>query len=164
MKIYNLKHSRFLFFLSISVTILAAGSCDTRRLYDQSISIPEVGWHKDSLVYFQVNIDDSTGLYNFYINLRHSDSYRNSNFYLFLNSRLPNNQITRDTIELILADRTGKWLGNGFGSIKDNQILVRKNLRFPLTGEYLFSIEQGMRTETLVGITDIGIRIEYEKE
>nr|NQU93868.1 gliding motility lipoprotein GldH [Bacteroidota bacterium] len=147
-------------FFAILLFILSG--CDTQRLYDQSLSIPDDGWHKDSATYFQVNVDDTIGLYNFYINLRHSAAYRFSNFYLFLNSELPNGNITRDTIELILADHTGKWLGKGFGSIKDNQVLVRKNLRFPLKGTYKFSIEQGMRKDLLKGIKDVGIRVEHE--
>jgi gliding motility-associated lipoprotein GldH len=83
--------------------------------------------------------------------------------YLFLNTRLPNSNLTRDTIELVLADVNGKWLGKGFGAIKDNQIPVRNNLIFPIKGEYIFGIEQAMREETLVGLVDIGIRVEQAK-
>lgn len=92
--------------------------------------------------------------------MRHADSYKFSNLYLFINSYFPGGSHTRDTIELILADHTGKWYGSGFGNIKEYQVLIRKGVVFPVTGVYKIGIEQGMRENNLLGIEDIGIRIE----
>ena len=86
--------------------------------------------------------------------------YAYRNLYLFLTTRLPNNNRTRDTLELILADPQGNWLGKGFGALHDNQILVRRNLSFPLAGRYTFSLQQAMRQDVLEGVADVGIRIE----
>lgn len=146
------------FFLGI--TLLVFASCDPARVYDQSRTIPETGWNQDSLAVFDVEISDTAIPYNFYINLRHTTDYRYRNFYLFLNTMFPNGRMSRDTIELILADKTGKWLGSGFGSIKDLQIPVRRNLRFPNPGTYQFQIEQGMREKNLEDIKNVGLRIE----
>ena len=134
--------------------------CDPGRLYDQSKSIPDSGWHKDSVAEFFVKVDDTLQAYNFYITIRNNDNYSYRNFHFFLNTKLPNGNNTCDTIELILANIEGKWLGKGFGSVKDNQIPIRKNLLFPLKGTYAFKIEQGMRQEKLEGLVDIGIRVE----
>lgn len=136
-------------------------ACDANRFYDQSLDLPASGWHQDSIAGFTVHVEDTTKPYNFYITLRNNDEYPYRNFYLFLSTRLPNNNLTRDTIELILADKEGKWLGKGFGAIKDNQIQIRQNLVFPISGPYHFRIQQAMRQETLKGILDVGIRIEY---
>lgn len=135
-------------------------SCDRNRFYDRSVSIPGNGWHKDSTALFNVDVKDTVGLYRVLINLRNNNDYLYNNFYLFLNSTLPNGDLARDTIELILADRTGKWLGRGFGRIKDNQVEVRYGLRFPQKGNYTFEIEQAMRDTILAGIVNVGIRIE----
>ncbi len=145
------------------IMILAAlYSCDKKRFFDESAKIPANGWHKDSAAVFDVNVTDTLQFYKFFINLRHNDNYRYSNFYLFLNTRVPNNLHTRDTIEMILADFTGKWLGKGFGTLRDHQILIRDNLRFPHKGTYHFTIEQAMREEVLKGIENIGIRVERQ--
>ena len=66
----------------------------------------------------------------------------------------------RDTIECILADNSGKWLGEGSGDIWDNQILFKKGVRFRKTGTYRFTLEQAMRVENLPLIMDVGMRIE----
>jgi gliding motility-associated lipoprotein GldH len=152
---------RIIIFVLIVPWAFLLWSCDANRFYDQSLELPSTGWHKDSIAGFEVRVEDTVRPYNFYISIRNTDDYPFRNFYLFLSTRLPNNNETRDTLELILADKDGKWLGKGFGAIKDNQIIIRENLLFPLAGSYHFKIEQAMRRDILPGISDIGIRIEY---
>jgi len=118
----------------------------------------------DSTARLEVEIDDTIQSFSFFINVRNNDNYPYRNLYLFLNSLLPGGERARDTIELLLADRSGKWLGKGFGQLKDNQIKVRSDLRFPTKGTYLFEIEHAMRDTVLTGIENIGIRIEYMDE
>lgn len=145
----------------ILFVVIMLWSCDANRFYDQSLALPSTGWHKDSIAGFEVHVEDTARPYNFYITIRNDDAYPYRNFYLFLSTTLPNNNETRDTLELILASKQGKWLGNGFGAVKDNQIKIRENLLFPIGGSYHFRIEQAMRQDVLPGISDIGIRIEY---
>lgn len=152
---------KFLAGLAMISVFLMLWSCDANRFYDQSLELPEDGWHKDSTAGFTVQVEDTTKAYDFFITLRNNDDYPYRNFYLFMITTLPNQNMTRDTLELILADRQGKWLGKGFGAVKDNQIMVRKDLLFPLSGTYHFMIQQAMRQEKLKGITDVGIRITY---
>jgi gliding motility-associated lipoprotein GldH len=143
--------------------IIFLGACSQASVYDRSIEISESGWHEDTIAVFDdVIISDTISLFNFYINLRHTDDYRYSNFYLFLNTTLPNGSTSSDTIELVLADASGKWYGKGFGHIKDNRVLVRENLVFPLEGDYYFTIVQAMREDDklLEGVKSVGIRIE----
>lgn len=152
---------------SIFLVMVFLASCGRSSVYDQSLEIDESGWHEDSIMVFDdVMITDTVSPFNFYINLRHSEDYRYSNFYLFLNTTLPNGHTSRDTIELLLADNSGKWFGNGFGHIKDNRVLVRNGLVFPLTGNYKFTIEQAMREDDQVieEVKNIGIRVEGGNE
>ena len=98
--------------------------------------------------------------YAFYLNLRHLENYRYSNFYMFLHTTFPNGSQTHDTIECILAYPDGRWIGKGSGSMRTSKILLNNNLQFPLKGNYHFEIEQAMRDAELKGITDIGVRFE----
>lgn len=149
-------------FYILIIVLTALNSCDKKRFFDESTKIPVNGWHKDSAAAFHLEISDTLQFYKFFINLRHNDNYRYSNFYLFLNTRLPNGTHTRDTIEMTLADFTGKWVGKGFGTLRDNQILIRENLRFPRKGIYHFTVEQAMREEVLKGVENVGIRVERQ--
>jgi len=154
-----MKKQRRITFISL-IFLMALMSCDPARIYDESFNIDDARWSRDSIYHFEVNIVDSIQLNNFYINIRNNTDYPYSNIYLFVTTTFPNGHSTTDTIECILADKGGKWLGNGSGRIKDNQIMLQQALRFPLTGVYHFMLEQGMRDKKLKGIEDIGIRIE----
>jgi gliding motility-associated lipoprotein GldH len=142
--------------------ILALTSCDSKRVYEKNVDIPEYIWDKDKPIYFDVPITDTVSFHNVYINIRNASGYGFSNIYLFLDTKYPNNTISRDTIECILADPSGKWLGNGSGDIWDNQILFKKNVRFKQLGTYKFRYEQAMRMPKLPMIMDVGLRIEKQ--
>jgi gliding motility-associated lipoprotein GldH len=68
--------------------------------------------------------------------------------------------MSNDTLDCILADEKGKWLGSGIGDIYDNQIPFKRNVRFPLPGTYSFEIQQGTRKDDIPLIMDVGLRIE----
>lgn len=167
MTIYKMNKIPRTFFKPFLACLLFASiflvSCGRSSVYDRSLEIDEAGWHEDTIMVFDdVIITDTVSPFNFYINLRHSEDYRYSNFYLFLNTTLPNGHTSRDTIELLLADNTGKWFGKGFGHFKDNRVLVREGLVFPLKGNYKFTIEQAMREEdqVLEEVKNVGIRVD----
>jgi gliding motility-associated lipoprotein GldH len=65
-----------------------------------------------------------------------------------------------DTVQVTLANSKGKWLGNGIGNVWQNQISLLKQVKLLETGSYQVSVTQGMRHDTLKGISDIGVRVE----
>ncbi len=137
-------------------------SCNTKTVFDQSVQLPSEGWYKNDAVSFNVNISDSLTNYIFGLNIRNTTDYRYSNLYIFLITEFPNGNISHDTIECILANKEGKWLGKGWGNIKENKIILKSGIRFPLAGNYKFLIHQAMRVDTLTGISDMGLNIVTE--
>ncbi len=151
-------NKRYLLILIFGLVLFVA--CDPNRVYDKSKKITEGNWKIGEIIKFDVDIHDTLSYHNFYINIRNKSTYPYRNLFLFLNTVFPDNRIARDTLECILADEKGNWLGNGLGDLKDNQILFRKGVRFPHSGMYSFELEHAMYDSTLTGISDIGIRIE----
>jgi gliding motility-associated lipoprotein GldH len=151
-----------IYICALFVALLAVTACDSKRVYEQNIDIPDYIWDKDNPIYFDVEIKDTVSLHNVYINIRNASGYGYSNIYLFLDTKYPDNTMSRDTIECILADASGKWLGDGSGDIWDNQILFKKNVRFKQVGTYKFRYEQAMRMPKLPMIMDVGLRIEKQ--
>ncbi len=145
--------------LLLLVFLITCSSCNLNSIYNENVSLKDTKWDKDALVSFNVIISDSLANYDFYLNLRNTTDYRYSNLYLFLMTRFPNGNISRDTIEIVLADNKGRWLGKGWSNLKENNILLKKGLRFPLSGNYVFFMQQAMRVDTLEGIHDIGLQI-----
>jgi len=151
---------RFLGFIIITL-FFGATSCDQNRYFEQNSEIHDESWTYGDIKKFQVDIDDTNSLFNFYLNVRNTTVYPFANLYVFVETTFPDSIMARDTIELQLASRNGDWLGSGYGKFKYNQFILRKGMRFVQRGSYSFSIEQGMRTEVLEGISDVGIRLEY---
>ena len=149
--------------LQILITILVLtvfSSCDRNLIFEKYQPISENGWHKDSLAIFNIPVTDTLQNHNLYINIRNDIEYKYSNLWLFIEINQPGEIGIADTLELILADPKGKWLGDGFGGIKTRQVKYKGGVFFPVSGEYKINIQHGMRDELLEGITDIGFRVE----
>ena len=150
---------RTLYFLAIAFLM---ASCSNDTLYNESIVIPEAKWDNDMIPFFDVTVNDTLTDYAFYLNIRHLENYRYSNLYVFMHTTFPNGNVTHDTIECILAMPDGRWMGKGSGTMRSANVLLNPALRFPLSGEYHFEIEQAMREKELRGITDIGLCFEKQ--
>ncbi|WP_163715923.1 gliding motility lipoprotein GldH [Mangrovibacterium lignilyticum] len=151
---------KFKFWLIIVLFFAVLLACDRQKEFEAYQSLDTSGWNKDSLVVFTVEFEDTLSSHNLYLNVRNSGDYQFSNLWLFVHIKSPDGTLLTDTLEFQLADPSGKWTGSGIGDLFDNQFTYKDNIYFPLPGKYEFSIQQGMRSETLKGIRDIGIRIE----
>lgn len=147
-------------FLIISFILILISSCDNNRVFEAYKEIPQSNWSKDSLVTFDIPVTDTIQNHNLYINVRNDISYNFSNLWLFVKINEPGGTAVTDTLEVLLADQSGRWLGDGFGGIKNQQIAYKGNVFFPISGDYKIVIQHGMREEPLKGITDIGFRVE----
>ena len=157
---HNLNRMKYFFLL---IAFFLQG-CDANRLFDENKKIDNSIWQKDKPLIFQVQINDTVAPHNVYINVRNAGVYPFSNLFMFINTRLPEGQLFRDTIEIMLQTPDGKWLGDGLGDIWDNRILFKPNVRFPQAGEYTFELYHAMRIDPLPGIMDAGIRIEKAQQ
>ncbi|HLN94986.1 MAG TPA: gliding motility lipoprotein GldH [Flavobacterium sp.] len=144
-------------------------SCDDTRFFDEYKSVG-TAWHKDSVVTFSVRQDDTTHPYNLFVNIRDNDDYKFSNLFLIVAMQQPNGLTHVDTLEYQMANPDGTLMGDGFSSIKENKLYYKEKVRFPLKGEYKFSIRQAVRptgkvdgVTELEGITEVGLRIESIK-
>lgn len=135
-------------------------SCDSSKYYEEFVPIPDDTWNREKILSFDVNISDTSTAYNIYIYVRNLSRYEYSNLYLFVTAHSPDGYMVRDTIETILADESGKWLGQGAASIFTLKYPYRTHIRFPVRGIYTFDLEQAMRVQDLKFISDMGLRIE----
>ena len=140
---------------------MALASCTTDSFNKRTV-IPEAEWRQEERIAFDVDINDTLSPYLFGIGLRHLENYRYSNLFVFLHTKMPNGNVTHDTIECTLATPEGHWIGKSSGSMRDLLVPLNESLLFPLTGSYHFEIEQAMREPVLKGISDIGLFIEKQ--
>ena len=145
-------------------------SCNSNVVFSEYKSLPEdEGWAKKNKIAFEVDIEDTESRHDIYVNVRNADTYMYRNLFMFLETKYPDGQTKMDTLEVLLADEKGNWMGSGAGDLWDNSILFKKNTKFPLKGKYTFTFEQAMRfgdqttIDPLPFIMDVGITIEKSK-
>jgi gliding motility-associated lipoprotein GldH len=139
-------------------------SCTDDRFYEVNLPVANSEWYADDVKKFEVEITDTLAKYDFFINVRNTGAYQYANLFLFINTTFPDEKVSRDTVEIILAEPSGRWLGKGSGSVYDNRVLFKRNVIFPASGVYTFELEQAMRTRVLPEIMDVGLRIEKKEE
>ena len=142
-----------------ALTACMATACDNGAIYQQTHEMAQQQWDKNEVVYFDYYATDTVSLYDIVVDLRSTDEYAYQNFWLFCNSYSPNKGVYRDTLECVLADNDGRWIGDGRGSIHHLPVSYMHRVKFPVAGKYRFELIQGMRQNTLKGIADVGIRI-----
>lgn len=148
------------YFVIIALVSFFILSCNTDRVYQKYNEIPNNVWNVENIVDFNFDIEDTITRYNMFLHVRHSGHYPFKNLWLFTTTTAPNGYFSVDTVEVILCDDAGKWLGDGLGDIWDNKIAFKKNIRFPMVGNYKLQVEQAMRFKKIPGIMDIGLSIE----
>jgi len=122
---YKMKY--ILAFIVIATTVTA---CDSDRVYDKFKDIKDGIWNKVETIKFDVSIDDTIPYHKVFINVRNKSIYKFSNLYIFLNTTYPDGKTSRDTIDCLLADDKGKWLGKGLGDLKDCRYLLKNRVKF----------------------------------
>jgi len=150
---------RRLFLVTMLLVVLLAG-CDSNGVTDTYSKLGVEGWSESDKQHFTFEIDDPNILYNIWLKVRNDNSYSYSNLWLFVHMVPPSGEVVTDTVQILLADSRGRWLGKGFSGIFENRFAFRQQLLFPEKGTYSLEIKHGMRTPILKGISHVGLRVE----
>ena len=134
-----------LFFLAVGFV-----SCQNENKKEIYHSFDNNTWNTDSIVSFELDNIDTTSSHDLYLMVRHTTSFKFQNLFLFTNFE---NQ--KDTLELFLSEKSGRWLGKGFGEIKELKIRIKENVNFKENQDQIFSVEQAMRYEDLEKIINL---------
>jgi len=157
--IYPLKNYFVFFFLLLAGFMV---SCNHHTFYQKTVTLPNETWNMDSTLVYELTILDSLQFYSFYIDVRNTTDYPFQNLYLFFTTQFPDNTQFTDTLNCVLCDPYGRWMGKGSGKIKANRLVLKHKVRFQQTGSYIFFAQHAMRKVDLKGITDFGVTLQYE--
>ena len=135
-------------------------SCDNSIVFEEYKSFENQKWNADSVVFFNISINDTTSKNKIKIKLRHTVDYEFQNLFIFIKTDVI------DTVELMLANKEGMWLGNGIGDVREFEFEYNNANLFSKKGNYPFQIEQAMRygeyekIQLLNDVLAVGISIE----
>jgi len=141
-------------------------SCDEKQFFDEYQST-NGEWKKTDVKKFSFEQNDTINSYNLFVNVRNNSDYPYSNLFLIVKMYNPDGKIIIDTLQYQMANPDGSLLGTGLTDFKNNKLFYRENFKFTQSGNYIFEIEQAVRSNgkikgdsLLIGISDVGFRVE----
>jgi len=160
----NLLKSKKVVFL---VVLLGIISCSDGIEFTKYKPLPNASWEANENVSFEFEISDTISPKNLFINIRNTKDYAFSNLYVITALDFPNGDRIIDTLQYEMADKSGRYLGEGFTEIKENKLFYKEEKVFPESGKYVFNMRHAMRKNGQVnpipfleGIQDVGFSIE----
>lgn len=139
-------------------------SCTNTNLIDVNVEVPENSWAYAKSVKATVEIKNPKLAYDVFFKIRNTTEYRYSNIYVIMRIKAGNKFLKDGRSQFQLAKADGQWTGKGSGDLYSNDFLLLKKFRFPKAGKYEIEVEQNMRDNPLVGVSDIGISVETSKQ
>lgn len=127
------------------------------------MSLPDNNWTYAKSLKSSFEVKDIASTYQVHFKLRHTADYRYSNLYVLAHIKGPGiNKHTR--YQFKVAKQNGEWLGKGSGDIFTYDFPLLTQFHFPQSGTYTIEIEQNMRDNPLIGISDVGLTVFSEEK
>lgn len=146
----------------MSILLCVLNGCIPSNTYEKNEPIKHHQWDKKDVKTYKFNINDTTSRYLMFLSLRHTDAYKYNNIWVDVETIKPDGKITKQKVELPLAESGGQWTGKGMNEIYEHKIRLSGNTttRFDQLGSYTIKLHQIMRQNPLKEILSIGIRLE----
>ena len=146
-------------FLIICFSLLMA-SCQNNTKYHSYRSTSTNGWHKGDTLIYQLPATLEKGIYAIEIGVRHNSNYKYRNLWVEITENLSSSKgVKRDSIQLILADKSGKWIGTGISGLYQNDSIINKTFKVEYSYKPNIYVRHIMRDSNLKGISDVGIKL-----
>lgn len=142
------------------VALMCFTACNRGVLVSHYESFDHEEWAIDSVKVFDFHVTEEGLSYDMVLGCRHTTEYPFQNIWLFTELYADTLLLSSDTLEYYLADRRGRWLGNGTGRLREMPMLYKQNLLIPDTGVYRLEVRHGMRREVLAGMSELGLTVE----
>ena len=150
---------RIVHFFALLLAGIGISACSPGTLVKESQSVNNGVWTYADSLQFTVAIEDTSRLYDISLLVKHDKSYAFQNLYVKVHTRFPNGKILSPSLSLELADKSGDWLGKCSGNTCRIEIPIQQNAYFDEKGDYIFTLEQYMRTDSLPGVRSLGLHV-----
>ncbi|MBV6440836.1 MAG: gliding motility lipoprotein GldH [Haliscomenobacteraceae bacterium CHB4] len=149
-------------FRTILLLAVAAGitSCEQNIFFSEKKDIPGGVWTYRDTLDFAFTVTDTTEIYNMYVDFEHADTFPSQNIYLKLYTRFPDGKRLSRSRSFDLFNSLGETAGKCSGKTCRVHSLLQDNAYFNRPGEYVITLAQFMRRDSLEGIRMVGLAIE----
>lgn len=148
--------------LIILIGLILIG-CTKKAVYTKAYSFKNEQWAQNVKPEFEVNIQDTSLLYDFIFTLRSTTDYAYNNLWVFLRTTPPYGKSVREPYEIKMADPSGNWIGNKSGTIVEHQLSFKRR-KVPFKGKYKFTLEQAITEKRVNELLDISLEVRVSEE
>lgn len=146
--------------LSAAILVLiGSGACQQDRVFEEYRALADYKWPYTDTISYTVPIQDTGKRYNLAVNLRNKINYPYRNIWVLVQHRAPSGKVSSIKAEFELARKNGEWKGRGLGDLYDHRFPVQKKMQLSEAGDHQFRVVHLMRTDTLPGVMNVGLRI-----
>lgn len=149
----------FLQWATVFVLCLNLFSCGS--VYDETAVIENGTWTSANSVEFEFNIQDTSKLYNIFVEVNHQVDYAYQNIYCLVETFELDRRIREDLCSLELADSKGNWKSkncNATDCTRKIPFIIRT--QFNREGSHKIRFKQNTREANLEGINSLRLLIE----
>ncbi len=152
-----------LFFALALWGCISLWGCGPDYVYQSEKEIAKAVWaYRDSAV-FEFDIQDTTKLYNLYLDLAAQPAFATENLYVRLRTTFPDGKRLALPKSFDVFDKQGKIMGKSSSGAYKQHIMLQENTFFNQLGKYRIVVEQFMRQDSVAGIATIGLAVERSK-
>jgi gliding motility-associated lipoprotein GldH len=138
-------------------------ACGDGYAYQKRLAVNPQAWTYADTLDFRFTITDTTARYNLYVDVTHADTFAWQNLYTRLYTRFPDGRRLNKPLSFDLYTSRGESNGKCSGNTCRVETVLQANTRFDQAGEYVITVAQFMRQDSLRGIVEVGLAVEKKK-
>jgi gliding motility-associated lipoprotein GldH len=147
---------------SLMALVFLLVSCGQEKVYHAYVDFEERTWLVNKVPQFTFSIADTTQTYDVFCSVRNTTQYPWSRIFIQYTLGDTLGHVVEDRLlqDHLFDAKTGEPKGtSGLGDLYDHNIPVLKNYKFRRAGAYRVKFEQMMRTDSLTGISSLGLEV-----
>ncbi len=132
-------------------------SCNQDVLVTEKWKFEDGVWLATDKKTMLIQAPDTSQVFRLDLDVEHNEKYPFQNLYVRTVTTYPSGKEVKSISSLELSNPDGTWAGNCNGEGKTCRLLLplQQHFTFPEVGEYTWTLEQYMRTDTVEGINKI---------
>lgn len=138
-------------------------ACES-AVYNEEKVIENEIWAYSNPLDFAFSIEDTSTLYNVFLEMKHREDFGTANAYAKLYVKFPDGKERVQQVSLELADSKGEWHGKCGGGSCVNRLSFMPNAVFEQAGTYQIRFEQYTRKDSLQGLQSLRLIVEKVKQ
>lgn len=134
--------------------------CHSNVLYEEKRDLPaQTGWRYADTLLYTFEVQDTSVLYDLFLDLDYQRSFRTQNVYLRLTTIFPDGKRVEKVKSFDLFDGLGKPNAQCGGDNCHGRAVLQEKAYFAQPGRYGLLLEQYMRADSLAGIQQVGLTV-----